>query len=304
MELLVGALAILGFAAIIGRMLPRDAGGGVQLPRVVDDSVGMWALRRLTGRPLGERPWIDDHAADGVAPTLPAGPDRPTDRPAGPRRIEPIRYVVSRSHAHPVAARQPVAPTGRPQAGRRDQARRRGRVGLAPSLAVVAGVAMAAVLAGVLFVGNLSGLADRSDGEVLAATGRPHVGGSMLEIAPTQTVEPSTEPADRSVAPPSDGPTGSGDGSTAPSGLKPTPTPPPTVRPTATPVPTATAPPTATPTAPATAAPTPTPPATVTPSVPPPTPTPSAPPPTAPPSAGPPPSPEPTPSPPAEPTPS
>ncbi len=45
------AFAVLGFLAIIGRFLARDASGEIRLPRVVDDSIGMWALRRLTGRP-------------------------------------------------------------------------------------------------------------------------------------------------------------------------------------------------------------------------------------------------------------
>ena len=48
-EWIVGALVVLGFVAIAVRFLPRDAAGQVRLPRVVEDSIGMWAVRRLTG---------------------------------------------------------------------------------------------------------------------------------------------------------------------------------------------------------------------------------------------------------------
>ncbi len=44
----------------------RDEAGRAQLPRVIDDSIGMWALRRLAGRNLGD--WTDDlEVVDGSA---------------------------------------------------------------------------------------------------------------------------------------------------------------------------------------------------------------------------------------------
>jgi hypothetical protein len=62
MELLVVALVVLGFVAIIARFVPRDDAGRAGLPRIVDQSIGMWALRRLTRRPLGQRTANDSGA--------------------------------------------------------------------------------------------------------------------------------------------------------------------------------------------------------------------------------------------------
>ena len=64
MEILVGALVVLGFLAILARFGMRDATGEIRLPRVVDDSIGMWTLRRITGRRLGERAWDDEPDGD------------------------------------------------------------------------------------------------------------------------------------------------------------------------------------------------------------------------------------------------
>jgi hypothetical protein len=50
-ELLVLAFAAAGFAAIILRFAPRDVAGKRRLPQAVDDSVGMFTIRRLLGRP-------------------------------------------------------------------------------------------------------------------------------------------------------------------------------------------------------------------------------------------------------------
>ena len=63
MEILVGVLVVLGVLAILARFVTRDASGGIRLPRVVDDSIGMWTLRRITGRRLGER--VGDEDTDG-----------------------------------------------------------------------------------------------------------------------------------------------------------------------------------------------------------------------------------------------
>ena len=50
MELVVATLALLGIGASVVRFLPRDDAGRIVLPSVVDQSIGMWLLRRLTGR--------------------------------------------------------------------------------------------------------------------------------------------------------------------------------------------------------------------------------------------------------------
>ncbi len=64
MELLVGALVVLGFVAILVRFIGRDSSGEIRLPRVVDDSIGMWTLRRVTGRSLGQRTSADEVDGD------------------------------------------------------------------------------------------------------------------------------------------------------------------------------------------------------------------------------------------------
>jgi hypothetical protein len=68
-EILVGALVVLGFLAILVRFIGRDSSGEIRLPRVVDDSIGMWTLRRITGRRLGARDWGDE--IDGDQPLDP-----------------------------------------------------------------------------------------------------------------------------------------------------------------------------------------------------------------------------------------
>lgn len=50
-DLLVFAFAAIGFVAIIVRFLPRDARGTPRLPEIIDQSVGMWALRSFLRRP-------------------------------------------------------------------------------------------------------------------------------------------------------------------------------------------------------------------------------------------------------------
>jgi hypothetical protein len=49
-ELIAGALVVLGLIVVAGRFLLRGESGEFVLPRIVDDSIGMWVLRRLSGR--------------------------------------------------------------------------------------------------------------------------------------------------------------------------------------------------------------------------------------------------------------
>ncbi len=73
MELLVGLIIVLGLVAVAGRFLFRSGRDrAVQLPRIVDDSIGMYALRRMTGRPLGDR---------RLPPRIPADEGAATARP-------------------------------------------------------------------------------------------------------------------------------------------------------------------------------------------------------------------------------
>ena len=185
MELIVGALAVFGFVAVLARFISRDATGQVRLPRLVDESIGLWALRRLTGRPLGERPWDDEVRVDGSADFNTAAASRAVSRAIdegnaadaalGPTQLTPTRYVVSRRQpqAYPVEPTNPAAPVVLPEARRRDQARRRGIVGWSQRLAAVGSVAVVLLVA-VVALGF--GLLQRAPGgQVLDATGRPQV---------------------------------------------------------------------------------------------------------------------------------
>lgn len=114
MELIVAALVLLGFVAIITRFITRDETGQLRLPRVVDDSIGMWALRRITGRRLWERPW-DDEQPDQIE--FDAGSSDPTraalgaiaranaaDSTLGPAKVAPARYVAARHRKREIVA--------------------------------------------------------------------------------------------------------------------------------------------------------------------------------------------------------
>ena len=102
MELAVAVLVVLALAAILGRFVFRDASGQLRLPRIVDDSVGMWAIRRLLGRPT-------DRIVDPFAPFR-----RPSTvigrRPAHVARgVAAIGRGAARRDP-PSVLREPVAP--------------------------------------------------------------------------------------------------------------------------------------------------------------------------------------------------
>ena len=114
MELIVAALVLFGFVAIITRFITRDEAGQLRLPRVVDDSIGMWALRRITGRRLWERPW-DDEQPDQIE--FDAGSSDPTRAALGaiaranaadslpaPAKVAPARYVAARHRKREIVA--------------------------------------------------------------------------------------------------------------------------------------------------------------------------------------------------------
>jgi len=119
-ELIVGAVALIGIAASVVRFLPRDDAGRIVLPRVVDDSIGMWLVRQVTGRrretvadattasPTGGREAVPAAAATRE-PVMSVGSVGPTDpRPAsGPVTLRPTRQVVSAARL----AALPVSPT-------------------------------------------------------------------------------------------------------------------------------------------------------------------------------------------------
>ena len=151
MEWFVGAFVVLGLIAVAVRFLLRDAEGGVALPRIVDESVGMYTLRRLTGLPLGERVFRADRDWFG--------------RDVGVRRVEPS--PLRRRAPKPTA----VAPTVRRPANQRpSRTRRPGLSGAPLRLGAVVAVAIMGFAVGAV-LGQPS-----PQGQVLSATGTPEGG--------------------------------------------------------------------------------------------------------------------------------
>jgi hypothetical protein len=152
-EWIVGAFIVLGLIAVVIRFLPRDAAGVVVLPRIVNDSIGMYLLRRATGRRLGERAefWFDQTGERGWF-----------GRDVGVRRAEPepLRRRVP-------TAPGPAAPVSSPLAAApREPGRPRSSAALRTLAAVVAVAALG------FGVGVALGQAGHQ-GEVLGATGTP-----------------------------------------------------------------------------------------------------------------------------------
>lgn len=223
MELIVGALVVLGFLAVVTRFITRDASGEIRLPRIVDDSIGMWALRRVTGRRLWERPWDDDvpedlsldsNASDAtraalgaIAAANAANPSIGTARarPITSRRVTstigvsatPVHDLRRRQLAHARKTGTPVqvVPVFVRGGRRRDQARRKGSLGWAPRFAAMGSVA--AVLAVATIVLAVVVLPRRPQGEVLDSTGRPNqtTQSSQIAVAASSTVAAPTSPS-------------------------------------------------------------------------------------------------------------
>ena len=107
MELLVAVLIVVALVAIAIRFGLRGPAGSVRLPRIVDDSIGMWVLRRVSGRPLlgrpaGARP--DPFARFRRPSTVLATrvpPPRPGTRRPGPSAAAPARARTSPSATAP-----------------------------------------------------------------------------------------------------------------------------------------------------------------------------------------------------------
>jgi outer membrane biosynthesis protein TonB len=251
-EWIVGAFVVLGFVAIVVRFVPRDVAGRVRLPRVIDDSIGMWALRRLTGRSLAEQ--IEKEDADGTAPGHPGV--------VGPTPLLPNRFVASAARlealgvrpagrvARPASTKRPVgvAPV-RGLTPRRQQAQPTGSLVLQRRLAAIAAIlVVGAIVLGVVFATR------GPQGEVRGATGLPALNeppngpGSQLGVQPSMDF---ASPSIIAEAPtPTVSPTPKAIVATPRPTAKPTPrpTPRPTVAPTPRPTPTSTAGPTPTPT--------------------------------------------------------
>jgi hypothetical protein len=244
-ELLVAALIAAVLLVVAGRFLFRSPSGKVVLPSVIDESVGMWALRRITGLRLWERPDPDEEAAAAAAAV--AWPD-----PEARARYEASRRAGA---AGGVALRNPA---GSPStAGSRWPNR------LAALLAVISIVIIAVTVVGLTILpredpgaastGDVPGGSGAPSGSALAVAGSASPGtsaaasgavssngtgasGSAIPSARASTPAGPT-PATGQTPAPSTGP-----GLTPPPGATPTPRPAPTAtpKPSSTPVPTPT----------------------------------------------------------------
>jgi PKD domain len=180
-EWIVGALVVLGFIAIAVRFVPRDAAGRARLPRMVEESIGMWAVRRLTGQADTNRQ--DSGDRDGPATPVDREPrPEPASRfdaaPIGPAPIAPTVFVPSGSptQARPMgdigagSARRPVTSPIIELKVLRRRPRPSANVAMERRLVVLA----ALLVVGLIVLGIV--LAPRSPrGEVLGATGSPNL---------------------------------------------------------------------------------------------------------------------------------
>jgi hypothetical protein len=109
-EVIVWAALAIAAVAILGRFILRSGSGEVVLPRIVDESIGMWLLRKITGRRLWEREPEDD--VDDEAGGVPVMAAVATPKDAGIAPADrPIRIL-----ALPPATIDAAAAPGRPRA--------------------------------------------------------------------------------------------------------------------------------------------------------------------------------------------
>ena len=193
LELVVMGFAVAALVAIAVRFASRDEGGERRLPRVIDESVGMFAIRRALGRPTeaasdrdAARAEAETNAAAEAAARL--HEDEIAYRigvPGAPPPTLPSRFVVSKAppQAHPIPPVVPVAT--RSVAGARPMARR-GAAAL-PLQRRIAGVFT--VLVVVLAAFAAQSLPRGPQGEVLSATGTPGASDAPADSgAPTDAI--------------------------------------------------------------------------------------------------------------------
>src|SRR4051812_22470123 len=131
----------------------------------------MWALRRITGRPLGERPFEDDPDGDVAADApVEAGSAAATrlDALLRPAPLGPARFVTSR---RPAQAHLVVRAADAEALARRAERRRPGDFVPTPRVVVLAALT-AVVLIGIAGVNIAPPPAD-PDGRVLGLVGTP-----------------------------------------------------------------------------------------------------------------------------------
>jgi hypothetical protein len=194
LQAVVLAFLVIALVAIVWRFMPRSTDGSMRLPTLLDESVGLWLIRRALGRAVADR-----RDAEEVALPEPAQ-DEIAYRigvPGAPQPTLPTRVVVSsaRSRVEPAGSSR-VAPV-LPQAARPATQRRRPSGALAAQRRTAGVVALAVVAIAVTTVALSS---RHLEGEVLGATGTPEAsaGGIVSGPAvgsPARSTEPSSSPA-------------------------------------------------------------------------------------------------------------
>ncbi|HET9522001.1 MAG TPA: PKD domain-containing protein [Candidatus Limnocylindrales bacterium] len=160
-DLLVLGFVAAGFVAIVLRFAPRDARGKRRLPQAVDDSVGMFTLRRLLGRPTG----LPDEEPEVFAVV-------PTPREVA-YRIGAAGASRPSVRARPTLAIDDIAPQVRPTApAATDLIRARTRWNPALGAQRRLAAALVALLVIAVVIAVVAASADARGG-VLAATGAP-----------------------------------------------------------------------------------------------------------------------------------
>jgi hypothetical protein len=203
LEIVVPAFVVIAFVAIVWRFLPRSMDGSIRLPTVIDESIGMWLIRRALRRQIGP-----PEPADEIAIAEP-GADEIAYRigvPGAPPPTLPTRFVVSQapSKAEPSSPLVPMAP-GAPlgqvardgSAGRRPARRPSGALAAQRRWAGAVALAVVAIALTTLALG-----ARQLNGEVLSITATPGVSvddvfvkGELEDASASLSSEPSSSPA-------------------------------------------------------------------------------------------------------------
>jgi hypothetical protein len=178
-EVLVAVFIVVALVAIAVRFVPRDDRGRARLPAIVDQSVGMWAVRQVVGR-AGEREEVPESFE--VQPTF----EEIAYRIGTAGATKPLVRMVP----PPAAARrlQSAASTADPIRRIRSRPGRRAGLGLQRRVAAVFAAMLAIGVAAVVATSQPT-----PDGAVLGATGTPATGS---HVEPGRSNEPTEVPDD------------------------------------------------------------------------------------------------------------
>jgi len=162
-EFLVLGFVAFWLLAIVARFLPRDAAGEVQLPDIVDGSIGMYTIRRLLRRPTDP---FDEPEAYEIIPTR----DEVAYRIGTAGAARPMLRLRPRSAGDDSRPR-----TAAPTSADLIRARIRRKSGLVQQRRLAA--VLVTVLGGIV-IGVVTLIPQSAEGGVLGATGTPVSGES------------------------------------------------------------------------------------------------------------------------------